>query len=190
MGNPQQNLRTIHVAGTNGKGTTCHLLAAALQAHGFRVGMYTSPHYRDFRERIKINGEFIPEEAVVRFVGWLRETELSVEPSFFEITVAMAFDYFARQRPDWVIVEVGLGGRLDSTNVIRPELSVITNIGLDHTEFLGETLPEIAFEKGGIIKPGGTGRGGRIPGGDGPGVYRSGAGGAEPAGVCRPGVPD
>lgn len=154
LGNPQRKLRTIHVAGTNGKGTTCHLLAAALQAHGFQVGMYTSPHYRDFRERIKINGEFIPEEDVVRFVQWLRETEWEIAPSFFEITVAMAFDYFARQRPDWVIVEVGLGGRLDSTNVITPEVAVITNIGLDHTEFLGDTLPLIAFEKGGIIKPG------------------------------------
>ena len=154
LDNPQDKLRAIHVAGTNGKGTTCHLLAAALQAHGLRVGMYTSPHYRDFRERIKINAEFIPEEDVIRFVTWLRETSWDIQPSFFEITVAMAFDYFARQQPDWVIVEVGLGGRLDSTNVITPELSVITNIGLDHTEFLGETLPEIAFEKGGIIKPG------------------------------------
>lgn len=154
LGNPQEKLRTIHVAGTNGKGTTCHLLAAALQAHGFQVGMYTSPHYRDFRERIKINGEFIPEEDVIRFVQWLRDTEWAIAPSFFEITVAMAFDYFARQQPDWVIVEVGLGGRLDSTNVITPEVSVITNIGLDHTEFLGDTLPLIAFEKGGIIKPG------------------------------------
>lgn len=154
LGNPQQQLRTIHVAGTNGKGTTCHLLAAALQAHGYRVGIYTSPHYRDFRERIKINAEFISEEEVIRFVTWLQATEWEISPSFFEITVAMAFDYFARQKPDWVIVEVGLGGRLDSTNVILPELSVITNIGLDHTEFLGDTLPLIAFEKGGIIKPG------------------------------------
>lgn len=154
LGNPEQKFRSIHVAGTNGKGTTSHLLAAALQAHGLRVGMYTSPHYRDFRERIKINAEFIPEQEIIAFVAWLREAKLEIEPSFFEITVAMAFDYFARQQPDWVIVEVGLGGRLDSTNVITPELSVITNIGLDHTEFLGETLPLIAFEKGGIIKPG------------------------------------
>jgi dihydrofolate synthase/folylpolyglutamate synthase len=116
--------------------------------------MYTSPHYQDFRERIKINAEFIPEEDVVRFVDWLQSAELEIEPSFFEITVAMAFDYFARQQPDWCIIEVGLGGRLDSTNIITPVLSVITNIGLDHTQFLGETLPEIAFEKGGIIKPG------------------------------------
>lgn len=154
LGNPQEQLQTIHVAGTNGKGTTCHLLAAALQAHGYRVGMYTSPHYKDFRERIKINADFISEEDVIRFVTWLREKEWEIFPSFFEITVAMAFDYFARQQPDWVIVEVGLGGRLDSTNVITPVLSVITNIGLDHTEYLGDTLPEIAFEKGGIIKPG------------------------------------
>lgn len=154
LGNPEKKLRTIHVAGTNGKGTTCHLLAAALQAHGLRVGMYTSPHYRDFRERIKINAAFIPEREVIAFVRWLQAAKLDIAPSFFEITVAMAFDYFARQAPDWVIVEVGLGGRLDSTNVITPRLSVITNIGLDHTEFLGETLPEIAGEKAGIIKPG------------------------------------
>lgn len=154
LGNPHEQLRCIHVAGTNGKGTTCHLLAAALQAHGYQVGMYTSPHYQDFRERIKINAEFIPEEDVVRFVEWLEAAELDIEPSFFEITVAMAFDYFARRQPDWCVIEVGLGGRLDSTNIITPVLSVITNIGLDHTQFLGETLPEIAFEKGGIIKPG------------------------------------
>ncbi len=154
LGNPQDKFRSIHVAGTNGKGTTCHLLAAALQAHGYQVGMYTSPHYRDFRERIKINASFIPEADVIRFVEWLRQAALPIQPSFFEITVAMAFDYFARQQPDWVIVEVGLGGRLDSTNVITPELSVITNIGFDHMEFLGDTLEKIAFEKGGIIKPG------------------------------------
>jgi dihydrofolate synthase/folylpolyglutamate synthase len=154
LGNPHEKLRCIHVAGTNGKGTTCHLLAAALQAHGYQVGMYTSPHYQDFRERIKINAAFIPEEEVVRFVEWLQAADLDIEPSFFEITVAMAFDYFARQQPDWCIIEVGLGGRLDSTNIITPVLSVITNIGYDHMQFLGETLPEIAFEKGGIIKPG------------------------------------
>jgi len=154
LGNPHEQLRCVHVAGTNGKGTTCHLLAAALQAHGQRVAMYTSPHYKDFRERIKINADFISEEAVVEFVERLRTSNLDIEPSFFEITVAMAFEYFARQQPDWCIIEVGLGGRLDSTNVITPVLSVITNIGLDHTQFLGETLPEIAGEKGGIIKPG------------------------------------
>jgi dihydrofolate synthase/folylpolyglutamate synthase len=154
LGNPHEKLRCIHVAGTNGKGTTCHLLSAALQAHGQSVAMYTSPHYKDFRERIKINAEFIAEEAVIQFVERLKASNLKIEPSFFEITVAMAFDYFAKQQPDWCIIEVGLGGRLDSTNVITPILSVITNIGLDHTQFLGETLPEIAGEKGGIIKPG------------------------------------
>ena len=155
LGNPHEQLQCIHVAGTNGKGTVCHLLAAALQQHGYRVGMYTSPHYQDFRERIKINGEFIPEKDVIEFTARLRSAELGgIEPSFFEITVAMAFDYFAREAPDFVVVEVGLGGRLDSTNIITPILSVITNIGLDHTQFLGETLPEIAREKAGIIKPG------------------------------------
>lgn len=154
LGNPHEKLRCVHIAGTNGKGTTCHLLAAALQAHGQSVAMYTSPHYKDFRERIKINAEFIAEEAVIEFVERLKASDLKIEPSFFEITVAMAFDYFAKQQPDWCIIEVGLGGRLDSTNVITPVLSVITNIGLDHTQFLGETLPEIAGEKGGIIKPG------------------------------------
>ena len=163
LGNPHESLTCIHVAGTNGKGTVCHLIAAALQQHGYRVGMYTSPHYQDFRERIKINGEFIPEQDVIDFTARLRAAQKSgeahaglagVEPSFFEITVAMAFDYFARRAPDFCIIEVGLGGRLDSTNVITPILSVITNIGLDHTQFLGETLPEIAREKAGIIKTG------------------------------------
>ncbi|MEL7161728.1 MAG: folylpolyglutamate synthase/dihydrofolate synthase family protein [Bacteroidota bacterium] len=154
LGNPHEDLRCIHVAGTNGKGTVCHLLAAALRAHGYRVGMYTSPHYKDFRERIKVDGAFIPETEVIDFVAWLREAELDVSPSFFEITVALAFLYFAREQPDWCVIEVGLGGRLDSTNVITPLLSVITNIGLDHVQFLGDTLGAIAGEKGGIIKPG------------------------------------
>lgn len=155
LGNPERDMgRVVHVAGTNGKGTTCHLLAAALQAHGYRVGMYTSPHYLDFRERIKINAAFIPEGDVTRFVEWLRAVELPIEPSFFEITVAMAFDYFRRARPDWTIVEVGLGGRLDSTNLVVPDLCVITNIGYDHMQFLGDTLELIAGEKAGIIKPG------------------------------------
>jgi dihydrofolate synthase/folylpolyglutamate synthase len=154
LGNPHQGLRCVHVAGTNGKGTTCHLLAAALQAHGQRVAMYTSPHYKDFRERIKINAEFIPEADVIDFTERLRDAELDIQPSFFEITVAMAFEYFARQQPDWCIIEVGLGGRLDSTNIITPVLSVITNIGYDHMQFLGDTLELIAGEKGGIIKPG------------------------------------
>ena len=155
LGHPERRMgRILHVAGTNGKGTTCHLLAAALQAEGQRVGLYTSPHYRDFRERIKINGALVPQGEVVDFVARHRELIETVEPSFFEITVAMAFDYFARREVDWAVVEVGLGGRLDSTNVVTPVLSVITNIGLDHTQFLGETLAEIAGEKAGIIKPG------------------------------------
>ena len=155
LGNPHERLRCIHVAGTNGKGTVCHLLAAALQEQGYRVGMYTSPHYKDFRERIKINGRFIPEAAVIDFTARLQDADLGdLAPSFFEITVAMAFDYFAAQAPDYCIIEVGLGGRLDSTNVITPLLSVITNIGMDHTQFLGDTLELIAAEKAGIIKPG------------------------------------
>ncbi|NJC26439.1 bifunctional folylpolyglutamate synthase/dihydrofolate synthase [Neolewinella antarctica] len=154
LGNPHERLPCVHVAGTNGKGTVCHLIAAALQQQGYRVAMYTSPHYKDFRERIKINGTFIPEQDVIDFTARLRDAGLSVDASFFEITVAMAFDYFAREAPDFCVVEVGLGGRLDSTNIITPILSVITNIGLDHTQFLGETLPEIAGEKAGIIKAG------------------------------------
>ena len=155
LGNPERRMgRIVHVAGTNGKGTTCHLIAAALQAHGHRVGMYTSPHYRDFRERIKINAAFIPEENVVNFVDRHRALIEEVAPSFFEITVALAFQYFAERAVDWSVIEVGLGGRLDSTNVVTPVLSVITNIGLDHTQFLGDTLELIAGEKAGIIKPG------------------------------------
>ncbi|PHK98901.1 dihydrofolate synthase [Neolewinella marina] len=154
LGNPERQLRCIHVGGTNGKGTVSHLLAAALQAHGFRVGVYTSPHYKDFRERIKVDGTFIPEAEVVEFTENIRPVIERINPSFFEITVAMAFHHFARARVQWAVVEVGLGGRLDSTNVIDPELSVITNIGYDHMQFLGNTLPEIAGEKAGIIKPG------------------------------------
>ncbi|MBB4077440.1 dihydrofolate synthase/folylpolyglutamate synthase [Lewinella aquimaris] len=154
LGNPEQNLRFVHVAGTNGKGTVSHLLAAALQAHGYRVGLYTSPHYKDFRERIKIDGAFISQEAVVDFVARIEPMIEQIEPSFFEITVAMALDYFAGAQVQWVILETGLGGRLDSTNAVDPVLSVITNIGYDHTQFLGETLPEIAGEKAGIIKAG------------------------------------
>ncbi len=154
LGHPEQQLRFVHVGGTNGKGTVSHLIAAALQTHGNRVGMYTSPHYKDFRERIKINGEFIPQDAVVDFVGRIKSAIERIEPSFFEITVAMALDYFARAQVQWVVLEVGLGGRLDSTNVVDPVLSVITNIGYDHMQLLGDTLPEIAGEKAGIIKPG------------------------------------
>ena len=150
---PQNNFPSIHVAGTNGKGSTSHMLSSVLQAAGFKVGLYTSPHLKDFRERIKISGSPISEDEVVEFVQtnlkYIREQQLS----FFELTVAMAFDTFAKHQVDVAVIEVGLGGRLDATNVILPILSVITNIGLDHTKFLGHTLPEIAFEKAGIIKP-------------------------------------
>jgi len=153
LGNPHTKFRSIHVAGTNGKGSTSHLIAAVLQAAGYKVGLYTSPHLVDFRERIRINGQMIPEENVVQFVEDNRIFLDQVKPSFFETTMALAFDYFAQQQIDIAVVEVGLGGRLDSTNIITPLLSVITNIGFDHTEFLGHTLKDIAREKAGIIKP-------------------------------------
>lgn len=152
LGNPHQKLRCIHIAGTNGKGSTSHLIAAALQASGKKVGLYTSPHLVDFRERIRIQGEMISQEAVAQFVEHNRSFLDLVKPSFFETTMAMAFQYFAEQEVDIAVIEVGLGGRLDSTNIITPILSVITNIGLDHTEFLGTTLAAIAAEKAGIIK--------------------------------------
>lgn len=154
MGNPERTFRTIHIAGTNGKGSTTHLMAAALMKHGFRTGIYTSPHYRDFRERIKIGNELIGRNFVRHFVEKHRRLIEQVRPSFFEITVAMAFGYFAEKKVDVAVIEVGLGGRLDSTNVITPELSVITNISFDHQQFLGNTLEKIAGEKAGIIKPG------------------------------------
>ena len=154
LGNPEQQFRSIHIAGTNGKGSTTHLIAAALTKHGYRTGIYTSPHYRDFRERIKIGNELIDKRAVRRFVAQHRALIERVRPSFFEITVAMAFSYFAEMKVDVAVVEVGLGGRLDSTNVTTPELSVITNISFDHQQFLGNTLEKIAGEKAGIIKPG------------------------------------
>lgn len=154
LGNPERKFKTIHIAGTNGKGTTSHLLAAMLQAQGYKTGLYISPHYKDFRERMKINGAYITEAAVVQFVERYRAQYEKIEPSFFEITVAMAFDYFANQQVDIAVIETGMGGRLDSTNVITPLLSVITNIGFDHMQFLGNTLPAIAAEKAGIIKPG------------------------------------
>ena len=155
FGNPHMQFRSIHVAGTNGKGSTSHLIASVLQAAGYKVGLYTSPHLVDFRERIRINGQMIPEADVVRFVEtFQRLTTNDQRPSFFEIATAMAFDYFAREKVDIAVIEVGLGGRLDATNVITPLLSVITNIGFDHTEFLGHTLKDIAREKAGIIKPG------------------------------------
>jgi dihydrofolate synthase/folylpolyglutamate synthase len=154
FGHPHRKFRTIHVAGTNGKGSVSHMLASVLQSAGYRTGLYTSPHLTDFRERIKIDGHMIPEADVVHFVDQHSGVLERVSPSFFEMTVIMAFDYFARKEVDVAVVEVGLGGRLDSTNIITPDLSVITNIGLDHTMFLGDTLAAIAGEKAGIIKPG------------------------------------
>ena len=150
---PHTHFKSIHVAGTNGKGSTSHMLASILQRAGFKVGLYTSPHLKDFRERIRINGTMIPEEEVTKFVEKHKELFDDVKPSFFEMTVALAFYYFAKENIDIAVVEVGLGGRLDSTNIITPILSVITNIGLDHTDLLGNTLQKIAFEKAGIIKP-------------------------------------
>ena len=152
LGNPHQQLRAVHVAGTNGKGSTSHLIASALQAQGYRVGLFTSPHLVDFRERIRISGEMIPEDMVVQFVVDNRAFLDELRPSFFETTMALAFWYFAQQQVDIAVVEVGLGGRLDSTNILMPLLSVITNIGIDHTEFLGTTLAQIAEEKAGIMK--------------------------------------
>ena len=152
LGNPQQRFKTIHVAGTNGKGSVSHLLASIMQEAGFKTGLYTSPHLQDFRERIRINGEMIPTELVVHFTENIKPLIASLEPSFFEVTVAMAFDHFAKEGVEVAIIETGLGGRLDSTNIIHPELSVITNIGLDHVQLLGNTLGLIAAEKAGIIK--------------------------------------
>ncbi len=152
LGEPQLHFPTIHVAGTNGKGSTSHMLSAVFQAAGKKVGLYTSPHYVDFRERIKVNGEEINEEAVVRFAENYKQHFERIKPSFFEITVAMAFEHFKEERVDIAIIETGLGGRLDSTNIIAPLLSVITNIGYDHMQMLGNTLQAIAFEKAGIIK--------------------------------------
>ncbi|NID12438.1 bifunctional folylpolyglutamate synthase/dihydrofolate synthase [Fibrivirga algicola] len=153
LGNPQHQFRTIHVAGTNGKGSTSHMLASIYQSAGYRVGLYTSPHLKSFTERIRLNGHPIPEAVVADFVEAQRLSIEQIQPSFFEVTVAMAFDYFAREQVDLAIIEVGLGGRLDSTNIITPIVSVITNIGWDHVDVLGDTLPKIAAEKGGIIKP-------------------------------------
>ena len=150
---PHRRFKSIHVAGTNGKGSVSHTLAAIMQAQGYRVGLYTSPHLVDFRERIRVNGECIPEQFVIDFVEQEKAFFEPLRPSFFELTTALAFHYFAKQEVDIAIVEVGLGGRMDCTNIITPELSVITNIGLDHTQFLGNTLAAIAGEKAGIIKP-------------------------------------
>ena len=152
LGQPHQQFLSIHIAGTNGKGSTTHLLGAILQANGLKVGLYTSPHYKDFRERIKINGQFISKKSIIDFVEKNKPFFEEIQPSFFEITVALAFYYFAQQKVDVAVIETGLGGRLDSTNIITPLLSIITNISLDHPQFLGNTLPEIAIEKAGIIK--------------------------------------
>jgi dihydrofolate synthase/folylpolyglutamate synthase len=153
LSNPERNFKSIHVAGTNGKGSTSHMLASILQEAGYKVGLYTSPHLKDFRERIKINGKEVSKQFVIGFIERNKTFFDSNQLSFFEMTVGMAFDYFSKQKVDIAVIEVGLGGRLDSTNIITPEISVITNIGLDHTQFLGNTLEAIAFEKGGIIKP-------------------------------------
>lgn len=154
FGNGHRAYKTVHVAGTNGKGSTSHMLAAALMAQGYKVGLYTSPHLADFRERIRVNGEKIDKEYVVDFVKRYRDKRLECEPSFFELTTIMAFEYFATQKVDYAVIEVGLGGRLDTTNIITPELSIITNISLDHTSLLGNTEAEIAREKAGIMKSG------------------------------------
>jgi dihydrofolate synthase/folylpolyglutamate synthase len=154
LGNPQQHFRSIHIAGTNGKGSVSHMLAAVLQVAGYKTGLYTSPHLYDFRERIRIDGAVIDESFVVDFVQKLKPQIEEIKPSFFEITVAIAFQYFAEQGVDTAVIEVGLGGRLDSTNIIHPELAVITNISWDHMNLLGDTLEAIAGEKAGIIKEG------------------------------------
>ena len=153
LNSPEKKIKTIHIAGTNGKGSTAHMIASVLQEAGYRVGLYTSPHLRDFRERIKINGAFIEKQYIVKFIqnnlNYFDLTSLS----FFEMTVGLAFKYFFDKKVNYAVIEVGMGGRLDGTNLILPELSIITNIGFDHTQFLGNTLPEIANEKAGIIKP-------------------------------------
>jgi dihydrofolate synthase/folylpolyglutamate synthase len=152
LGNPEKKLQCIHVAGTNGKGSTSHMIASVLQKAGYKVGLYTSPHLLDFRERVKINGKMISKEYIVEFVEKHKEAFEKIEPSFFEWTVGLAFDYFANQEIDVAVIEVGLGGRLDSTNIVDPVVSVITNIGMDHVNLLGDTLQKIAGEKAGIIK--------------------------------------
>lgn len=153
LNNPQHKFKSIHIGGTNGKGSTSHMLAAILQTAGYKTGLYTSPHLKDFRERIRVNGRMIAQQTVIDFVDQHRDDFDEIQPSFFEMTVALAFDVFAKEQVDIAIIEVGLGGRLDSTNVITPLLSVITNIGWDHMNILGDTLPLIAGEKAGIIKP-------------------------------------
>ncbi len=154
FGNPHRKFKCIHVAGTNGKGSTSHMIAAILQSQGYRTALYTSPHLVDFRERMRVNGEMIPEEKVLEFVNDWKQRDFPGHPSFFELTMMMAFDWFAKEKVDYAVIEVGMGGRLDSTNIITPEACVITNISNDHTQFLGDTLPKIAAEKAGIMKPG------------------------------------
>ncbi|MFB9862104.1 bifunctional folylpolyglutamate synthase/dihydrofolate synthase [Rufibacter immobilis] len=154
LDNPQQHFKTVHVAGTNGKGSSSSMLSAVLQAAGYKTGLYTSPHLKDFTERIRVNGEMISKEKVAQFTERHQSLFEQVKPSFFEMTVALAFEHFAQEQVDIAVIEVGLGGRLDSTNIITPLVSLITNIGLDHQSLLGNTLPEIAQEKAGIIKPG------------------------------------
>ncbi|MFD2145667.1 bifunctional folylpolyglutamate synthase/dihydrofolate synthase [Mucilaginibacter antarcticus] len=153
LGNPERKFKTIHVAGTNGKGSTSHMLAAVLQTAGYKTGLYTSPHLKDFRERVRINGEMISEQSVIDFVADHKTDFEEIQPSFFEMTVGLAFDIFAKEQVDIAVIETGLGGRLDSTNIVTPLLSIITNIGWDHMNILGDTLPQIAAEKAGIIKP-------------------------------------
>ena len=152
LGNPQHKFKSIHIAGTNGKGSSAHMIASVLQSAGYKTGLYTSPHLKSFTERIKIDGREVEEQFVCDFIDGIKSEIEEIQPSFFEITVAMAFKYFLMQQVDVAVIEVGLGGRLDSTNVVTPIVSLITSIGLDHTDMLGETLPEIAFEKAGIIK--------------------------------------
>ncbi len=154
LGNPQHQYETIHIAGTNGKGSVTHMLGAVCTAAGHKTGIYSSPHLKDFRERIKIGAAYVEEDFVVEFTKGIRSQIEQIQPSFFEITVAMAFQYFAEKQVDVAVIETGMGGRLDSTNIVHPLLSVITNIGWDHMQYLGDTLPAIAFEKAGIIKPG------------------------------------
>lgn len=152
LNHPEQQFKSIHIAGTNGKGSTAHMLSSILQEAGYKTGLYTSPHLKDFRERIRINGQMIAQEEVIKFVHEFQDEFEAIKPSFFEWTVALAFFIFAKEKVDIAVIETGLGGRLDSTNVIHPELSIITNIGFDHVDLLGDTLEKIAFEKAGIIK--------------------------------------
>ncbi len=152
LGNPQKNFKSIHIAGTNGKGSTSHLLASVLQESGYKTGLFTSPHLKDFRERIRINGKMISEKEVIFFVEKMKNNFQQIKPSFFEMTTALAFEFFAKEKVDIAVIEVGMGGRLDSTNIITPIVSVITNISCDHSQFLGDTLEKIAIEKAGIIK--------------------------------------